>query len=513
MPFAQFGAPHRNAELARESYPADFICEAIDQTRGWFYTLMTVGTLVFDESSYRNVVCLGHILAEDGRKMSKHLGNILEPMPLMDRHGADAVRWFMLCSGSPWASRRVGHKALEEIASKVIRTYWSIASFQSLYARANGWTPATGTGDTAPQVLDRWALSRAHRLAAEVDAAMLDYDTARAGRLLAAYVDDLSNWYVRRSRRRFWDGDPAALGTLHECLSVLSRLLAPFIPFVTEQVWEALFATTGAEDSVHLASWPEPDASLIDETLEEQVALVRRLIELGRAARADSKMKTRQPLAKALISAPGWAVLPPDLQDQVRDELNVVAITDLGDAGELVELSVRANFRELGRRFGKRTQAIATAIQSADPEQFVAAFRRGEATVTVDGETLTIDESEATVSETPRSGWAVASSGSDTVALDLELTHELRLAGTVREIVRLVQEARKNAGFDVSDRIVLCWRVGGSPEPAEAIRTHEPLLAAEVLADAVHEGAPDDESAWHTSADSELGLRVWLRRV
>jgi isoleucyl-tRNA synthetase len=506
MPFAQFGAPYRNAEEARAAYPADFICEAIDQTRGWFYSLMAVGTLVFDQSSYRNVVCLGHILAEDGRKMSKHLGNILEPIPLMDRHGADALRWFMLCSGSPWSSRRVGHKVLEEIASKVIRTYWSIASFQSLYARANGWTPGTEGERT---VLDRWALSEVHRVAAEVDDALENFDTARAGKALSACIDDLSNWYVRRSRRRFWDGDPAALSTLHECLDVLTRLLAPLTPFVTEQVWSALFAATGGVDSVHLATWPAADPARIDAELSEQVALVRRLVELGRSARADSKMKTRQPLGQALISAPGWSALPAELKDQVRDELNVVGLANLSEADELVELSVKANFRELGRRFGKRTQAVADAIHAADATAFVEDYRAGRATVELDGETLPIGGDEVIVAETPRSGWAVASAGSDTVALDLELTHELRLAGLAREVVRLVQEARKNAGFDVTDRIELWWRVGGAPTPAEAIRTHGEQLAAEVLATAVHEGTPTEEL--FSAEDEELGLRVWLR--
>ncbi|SHG62099.1 Isoleucyl-tRNA synthetase [Jatrophihabitans endophyticus] len=509
MPFAQFGAPYRNADAAKAAYPADFICEAIDQTRGWFYSLMAVGTLVFEQSSYRNVVCLGHILAEDGRKMSKHLGNILEPIPLMDRHGADALRWFMLCSGSPWSSRRVGHKALEEIASKVVRTYWSVASFQSLYARANDWTPGGATGE--PTVLDRWALSEVHRVAGEVDDALERFDTARAGKALAAYVDDLSNWYVRRSRRRFWDGDDAALATLHECLDVLTRLLAPFVPFVTEQVWQALYAATGAVDSVHLATWPEQDAAQVDATLAEQVALVRRLVELGRSARADSKVRTRQPLGQALISAPGWAALPAGLQDQVRDELNVVELADLGDTGELVQLSVKANFRELGRAFGKRTQAVANAIHAADADAFVAAYRAGTASVELDGETLPIAGEMVVVAETPRSGWAVASDGSDTVALDLELTHELRLAGLFREIVRTVQDARKNAGLDVTDRIELWWRVGGSPDPAEAIRRHADQFAREVLATTLTEGEPDEDA--HRVEDAELGLTVWLRRA
>jgi isoleucyl-tRNA synthetase len=459
------------------------------------------------------VVCLGHILAEDGRKMSKHLGNILEPIPLMDEHGADALRWFMLCSGSPWSSRRVGHKVLEEIASKVIRTYWSVASFQSLYARANGWTPGAGIdpAGATPTVLDRWALSEVHRLAAEVDDALANYDTARAGRALAGYIDNLSNWYVRRSRRRFWDGEPAALDTLHTCLDVLTRLLAPLVPFVTERVWAALFASTGGGDSVHLATWPQADPNSVDETLGAQVALVRRLVELGRAARAEAKMKTRQPLLRALISAPGWSALPAELQAQVRDELNVVELAGLGDAEELVEVSVKANFRELGRRFGKRTQLVASAIAAVDPEVLVAAHRAGAATVEVDGETVPLEVDDLIISETPRSGWMVATDGADTVALDLEITHELRLAGLFREIVRLVQEARKNAGLDVSDRIELWWRVGGSPDPADAIRAHLDQLAAEVLAVQVTEGDPGQPM--YTTVDEELGLTVWLRRV
>jgi isoleucyl-tRNA synthetase len=428
----------------------------------------------------------------------------------MDRHGADALRWFMLCSGSPWSSRRVGHKVLDEIASKIIRTYWSVASFQSLYARANGWTPEAGVAGERT-VLDHWALSEVHRLAGEVDDALENFDTARAGKALATYIDDLSNWYVRRSRRRFWDGDPAALATLHESLDVLTRLLAPFIPFVTDRVWAALFAATGSVDSVHLSSWPAADIALVDPALSEQVALVRRLVELGRAARADSKIKTRQPLARALISAPGWEALPEDLKAQVRDELNVVDLARLGDADELVELTVKANFRELGRRFGKRTQSVANAITAADPVALVEAYRRGDATVEVDGETLTISGDEIVVGETPRSGWAVSSDGADTVALDLELTHELRLAGLVREIVRLVQDARKNAGLEVTDRIELWWRVGGSPEPAEAIRTHADLLAREVLAVALQEGAPSTEL--FSAQDEELGLKIWLQRA
>ncbi len=239
------GTRTSNEDAFAGQYPADFICEAIDQTRGWFYTLMAVGTLVFGESSYRNVVCLGHILDEDGRKMSKHLGNILAPMPLMDEHGADALRWFMLASGSPWQARRVGHSAIADVVRKTLLTYWNTVSFQSLYARTAGWSPADGAPAPADRpVIDRWVLSEAQTLARGVDEALEAFDTQRAGRLLSTFVDDLSNWYVRRSRRRFWEGDPAALATLHEALRVVTLCLAPFTPFITERVWQDLFRAT-----------------------------------------------------------------------------------------------------------------------------------------------------------------------------------------------------------------------------------------------------------------------------
>jgi isoleucyl-tRNA synthetase len=509
MPFAQFGAPHRNAELARQNYPADFISEAIDQTRGWFYTLMVIGTLVFDQSSYRNVVCLGHILAEDGRKMSKHLGNILEPIPLMERHGADAVRWFMLAGGSPWSARRIGHKNLEEIASKVLRTYWSIASFQSLYARANGWTPGAATGE--PSVLDGWARAEANRVAAEVDAALEVYDPARAGRALSGLIDDLSNWYVRRSRRRFWDGDPAALQTLHDCLDILTRLLAPFVPFVTERVWQALFAETTGVESVHLASWPDT-AAPVDPELSAQVSLVRRVVELGRAARATSGVKTRQPLARALISAPGWTGLPEQLRQEVADELNVVELAELASAEDLVHVTVKPNFRALGKRFGSRTKDVAAAITATDPAELARTLREaGTMRLASLGEDVTAED--VLISEAPVSGWAVESSGPETVALDLELTGELRRLGLLREVIRIVQDARKNAGFDVTDRITLHWTVGGSPEPAQAIREHLSELASEVLATSVAEGAPAEADGFFAAGDDDLGLQLWLTRA
>jgi isoleucyl-tRNA synthetase len=502
MPFAQFGAPHRNNAEFEASYPAQYICEAIDQTRGWFYSLMAVGTTVFGRSSYETVLCLGHILADDGRKMSKHLGNILEPVPLMDRHGADALRWFMLCSGSPWSARRVGHGALEEIVRKVLLTYWNTASFLALYATTAGWTPGTEVAGGRP-LLDRWALSELDRTVTEVDAAMEDFDTARAGKRLAAFVDDLSNWYVRRSRRRFWDGDPAALATLHECLEVLTRLMAPFTPFVTDVVHEAL---TGG-DSVHLRSWPAATGAY-DPSLAEQVALVRRLVELGRSARTASKVRTRQPLGRALVGAAGWDRLPEELRAQVAEELNVQSVETLAGGSELVDVAVKPNFRALGKRFGSGTRAVAAAVAAADPVELVAALRAGSATVVVDGAAVALGAEDLVVTETPRTGWAVAADGGETVALDLEVTPALRRAGLAREVVRLVQDARKASGLEVTDRIALTWSAA-SAELAEALREHAGPVAGEVLATSFTEGTPGPDAR----TDAELGLTFALARA
>jgi isoleucyl-tRNA synthetase len=511
MPFAQHGYPYHNAETFTARYPAQFISEAIDQTRGWFYTLMAVGTLVFDRSPYETVVCLGHILAEDGRKMSKHLGNIIEPIPLMDTHGADAVRWFMAAVGSPWAARRVGHTTLQEVVRKTLLTYWNTASFQSLYGRTAGWTPSGA--DPAPAgrpVLDRWLLSELHRLVRGVDAAFEAFDTQEAGKLLSAFVDDLSNWYVRRSRRRFWAGDPAALATLHEAVTTVTLLMAPIIPFVTERLWQDLVRPVAPDAalSVHLASFPEADPAQIDDQLSARMALVRRLVELGRSARADSGTKTRQPLSRAVVSAPGFADLPADLVAEIAAELNVGTVTTSG--GSLVDITAKANFRALGKRFGKGVQAVAAAVAAADAAALSESLRTsGSATVQVNGDPVTLAPDEVILTETPRQGWAVASDAGSTVALDLQITPELRRAGIARDVIRQVQEARKSSGFEVTDRIVLRYRAGHA-ETAAALREHAALVADEVLAADYAEGDP-----WPGATpfvDAATGLEFWLRR-
>lgn len=515
MPFAQWGYPYRNKDVFERTYPAQFISEAIDQTRGWFYTLMAIGTLVFDKSSFENVVCLGHILAEDGRKMSKHLGNILQPIPLMDQHGADAVRWFMAAGGSPWAARRVGHGTIQEVVRKTLLTYWNTVAFQALYARTSGWAP----GEADPAVgdrplLDRWLVGEVNVLTRDVTDALESYDTQRAGKLLSAFVDDLSNWYVRRSRRRFWQGDPAALRTLHDVVETVTRLLAPLVPFITERVWQDLVVPVvpGAPDSVHLSAWPAVDEQRIDPALSERMLLVRRLVELGRATRAESGVKTRQPLSRALVAAAGFEGLSAELRAQITEELNVSSLASLAEVGgSLVDTTAKANFRALGKRFGKGVQAVAAAVAAADAAALSAALRDGgTAVVVVDGETVALSPDEVIITETPREGWSVASDSGATVALDLEITPELRLAGLARDVIRLVQEARKTSGFDVSDRIHVRYDASGA-ELESALAAHTALIHDEVLAESFLCGPPEDGFG-APFTDEALGLTFHLRK-
>jgi isoleucyl-tRNA synthetase len=529
MPFAQHGAPWQNSGQFEVAYPAQFICEAIDQTRGWFYSLMAVGTLAFGRSSYENVVCLGHVVDEHGRKMSKHLGNVLEPMGVLNSHGADAVRWFFAASGSPWGQRRIGPGVLDEIVRKVLLTYWNTASFLVLYANAPGagaavWTPESVAGAYAPPepagrpLLDRWLLSEAQACVRDVTASLEAFDSAAAGRRLAALIDDLSNWYVRRSRRRFWAGPASADGasafaTLHSALVTVTKLMAPITPFLTDYLWGVL-REAEAPESVHLAQWPAADASLIDAALAAQMALTRRVVELGRSARSAAGVGIRQPLERALVGASGFAELPAELRSLVAEELNVhsVAPLDSGAAdGELVRYSVKPEFRALGKRFGPGTQAVAAAIRAADPAA-VAAAVAGSGSVRLDvpgAGPVEITAQDVIVTQTPAEGWGVAVADGETVALDLAVTPALRAEGLAREVVRRIQEARKAAGLAVTDRIALRWSATEG-DLADAISAHGALIAGEVLAETFEPAEPPGPAGWHDHADADLGLHFWL---
>ena len=516
MPFAQWGYPHKEGSIEefKAAYPADFIAEAIDQTRGWFYTLMTIGTLVFDQSSYKTVLCLGHILDKDGRKMSKHLGNVLQPIPLMDQHGADAVRWYMLAAGSPWSARRVGHDALSDVVRKTLLTYWNTVSFFTLYANAASFTLSVADQTLSTNTMDTWIISELNSLIASVDQAYAAFDSQEAGRLLAAFIDDLSNWYVRRSRRRFWDGESSALNTLYHCLKVLTQLMSPMVPFITEHVWQVLIRAGEAQapESVHLSSFPVSNPDLINQSLGGQVALSRRLVELGRAARAESKIKIRQPLGRALVSAPGFATMEQEIREQITDELNVLALDDLSTQGEdLVNVSIKANFRNIGARYGSDVQAIAAAIASISGSaaaEFVKSVRTAGATgfeLGYENKVATITVDDLVITETPKEGWSVASHSGESLALDLALTPDLIQAGLMREVIRTIQEERKNANFDISDRIHVRWSAGA--DVSAAISRYQSEIATEVLALSITQS--DDL----TSATNEIGLSLSLTKA
>ena len=405
MPFAQWHAPFEQQERFEQRFPADFICEALDQTRGWFYSLLAVSTLLFDEAPYRNVVCLGLLLDGNGEKMSKSKGNIVVPWDVIDAHGADAFRWYFFTSKYPWDGYLFSLEAVGEALRQFLLQLWNTYGFYVLYANAAGdeydrAEPATD--------LDRWALSRLQGTIGAVTEALERYDATTAGRHIQAFVDELSNWYVRRSRRRFWDGDPAAFGTLHTCLVTVARLLAPFTPFVADEIYDNLDAT---EPSVHLTDFPVSGA--VDADLEWRMGVVRSTVEMGRSARAQAKVKVRQPLAAAVVVASGAErAAIESLEAEVRDELNVKAIRFVERADELGSYEVKPNYRALGPRFGKRMPVVAEAVAALDPARVAAALREGRTVgVNVDGHEHELGPEDLQLVMKPLEGYQVERHG------------------------------------------------------------------------------------------------------
>jgi isoleucyl-tRNA synthetase len=506
MPFAQHHYPYERAEQFQKEFPADFICEALDQTRGWFYSLLAVSTLLFDRSSYENVVCLGLILDADGQKMSKSKGNTVEPWQVLDKYGADAFRWYFFTSKQPWDGYRFSEEAIGEGVRLFLKQLWSTYFFYALYANANASVlnevngagaepaPATGPGAggsgtsaaTAESALDRWALSRTAATAQTVAERLDAYDATTAGRAIAELVDDLSNWYVRRSRRRFWDGEQAAFATLRECLLIVSKLLAPFCPFVADEIYDNLDGTLA---SVHLCDFPVGDAlPRREESLEEAMAIARETVRLGLGARAQAKIKVRQPLAEAVVVADGRERAAIErLAAIVREELNVRRVRFVAGAEELGEYEVKANYRTLGPLFGKDMPLAAEAIAALDPTKLAAAVRGGRADGTSESIGISVGDREHTLTEQDviltmkaPDGYSVEREGAHAVALDLEIDDSLLREGRSREIVHAVQNARKSAGLEVEDRIELI--LSGDAALLEAAREHESYVSSETLA-------------------------------
>ncbi|MFL5831501.1 MAG: isoleucine--tRNA ligase [Solirubrobacteraceae bacterium] len=474
MPFAQYHAPHEDQAHFEERFPADFICEALDQTRGWFYSLLAVSTLLFDRSSYRNVVCLGLILDEEGRKMSKSLGNVVAPWEVIDRYGADAFRWYFFTSKYPWDGYRFSLETIGEAVRQFLLQLWNTYGFYVLYANANDVARDAGG---PPSELDRWLRSRLSATIEVVRERMDEFDATGAGREIAAFVDELSNWYVRRSRRLFWDGNPGAFETLRHALVTVAQLLAPFIPFIADEIYDNL---DGSEPSVHLCNYPVPEAR--DEELEEAMAVARQTVRLGLAARASSKLKVRQPLRAAVIVADGFERRAIERFEQlVREELNVREVRFVSEADELGQVEIKPNYRALGPRFGKEMPLVAAAVAGLDPVRVAAALRDGTAVgISVGGSDHELGADDLLVSMKPLPGYQVEREGSHAVALELEVDDELRIEGWAREIVHAIQAARRDAGLDVTDRIALT--LAGDPPLVDAARAHQDYIAGETLA-------------------------------
>ncbi len=476
MPFAQYHAPHENIEHFEARFPADFICEALDQTRGWFYSLLAVSTLLFDRSPYRNVVCLGLILDEQGRKMSKSLGNIVDPWDVIDRYGADALRWYFFTAKQPWDGYRFSLETIGEAVRQFLLQLWNTYGFYVLYANANHVEPVS-LDVVQPTELDRWALSRLQATIERVQDRMDAFDATDAGRTIATFVEEISNWYVRRSRRRFWDGDPPAFATLRECLVTVAKLLAPFCPFLADEIYDNL---EGAEPSVHLCDFPQ--AAARDRELEAVMAVARQTVALGLAARGQAKLKVRQPLRAAVVVATGFEREAIErTADIVREELNVRELRFVSEADELGQVEVKPNYRTLGPRFGKHMPLVAAAVAGLDPARAAATLRDGGiVAIAVGGQDHELSEEDLIISMKPLAGYQVERQGSHAVALELEIDDELRIEGWARDIVRAVQTARQAAGLEVTDRIVLT--LDGDAVLVAAAREHEDYIAGETLA-------------------------------
>jgi isoleucyl-tRNA synthetase len=492
MPFAQHHYPFENRELFESQFPADFISEAVDQTRGWFYTLHVLSTLLFDAVAFKTCIVLGHINDEQGRKMSKRLGNVVDPMAVMPETGADALRWYF-CINNPEVNARFSARLVREGAQKFILPLWNALSFFTIYANLDGWQPGgpqSAFADRPP--LDRWILLRLDRLVDATTAHLEQYRVLDAARGIERFVDDLTNWYIRRSRDRFWAGaaeqeagKESAYQTLYEVLTTLARLIAPFTPFLAEVLHGHLSRdrAPGAADSVHLETWPSTEHDRADDQLDEAMTAVQRIVRLGHAARNTHGLKTRQPLAAVTLVTADTTLeskVQPQL-DLLRDELNVREVRWARERTDYVHHEVVPVFPRLGPRLGKRMPALKQALAEADGNRLAAELeRRGRIRIAVADEPFELESEDVEVRLVEREGTATQGDRELLVALESDLTPELIAEGWAREVVHRIQAARKSADLDYADRIRVHYRA--DDELASAIAAHHDWIAHETLA-------------------------------
>ncbi len=501
MQVAQWHYPFENQEILKTQHPADYVCEAVDQTRGWFYSLHAISTLLFDKPAFKNVVCLGLILDENGYKMSKSRGNIVDPWDVINTHGADALRWYLFTAGPPGESKRFSLNLVGETVRRFSLTLWNVYAFFVTYANLDGWRPRPGE-QPAYSELDRWLRSELHALVRDVTAAYEAYDALNATRPVERFVERLSNWYLRRSRRRFWKSEAdedkhAAYSTLYEALVTVAKLIAPAMPFMAEELYQNLVRSVdeGAAESVHLADWPTVDEAAIDEKLNQEMSLVLKLVSLGHAARNKAGIKVRQPLREAAfaVGRAGEQDVVPRHADLLTEELNVKQVRVLSGQGEAVSYSLKPLPKQLGQKYKGLFPKVRQAILALDAEEAAAKLLAGQPIqVEVEGQTYAILPDEVEVRMEAHSGLTVASEGAYLAALDTEITPELRQEGLARDFVRWVQDARKKAGLELSDRIRLFYQA--PEEVAAAVEAFREYVMAEVLAVEMTAGAPPEDA-------------------
>jgi len=499
MPVAQWHYPFENQELFQQQFPADFISEAVDQTRGWFYTLHAIATLLFDQPCYKNVIVLGLILDAQGRKMSKSDKNVVDPWEVISAHGADAMRWYLITAAPPWNERRFSVELTGKVARRFMRTLWNTYSFLVTYANIDGFQPGNDPIPLAKRSpLDRWIVSELNHTIATVTTFLDDYDPTGAARRIERFVDDLSNWYVRRSRRRFWKSEHdedkiAAYETLYECLVTTAKLLAPFTPFIAEELYQNLVRSVdpSAPESVHLARYPEADTSALDEELMNDTRLIMQLVRLGHAARNSAGIKVRQPLAEVLIRprSPEEVERISNLADQITDELNVKSLRFLEDDGQVLEYQLNPIPSVLGKKYGPLFPKIRAALQTANQSKLAQRIKRGQTVdISIEGQGISLLPEEVEVKTSAKEGYAVAEDAGYLVAITTKLTDDLIQEGLAREIIRRIQTMRKDAGFRIEETIHTYYEA--TDRLREVLQRWGEYIAQETLSAILTEGPP-----------------------
>lgn len=496
MPFAQFHYPFENRELLEKNFPADFISEAIDQTRGWFYVLLAISSVLFEKAPFKNCIVLGHVNDKDGIKMSKHKGNVVDPWSVLDKQGADAVRWYFYTSSAPWLPSRFAPEIVSEVQRKFLGTLWNTYAFFVLYAEIDKYDPSLyDIANVKLSVMDRWILSELNTLIDFVDKGLDKYNITDTSRAIEKFTDNLSNWYVRRCRERFWGSDMsedkiAAYTTLYTALTTLAKLAAPFVPFITEQIYGNLVLPfyKNVPVSVHLTSFPVCDKAFIDTQLGETMDRVINIVSLGRTARNACAIKNRQPLSELLIRADKFDSLPEEYLDILKEELNVKKVAFISDSSGFASYEIKPQLRTLGPKYGPLIGKIREHLAQCDSSALVNAVRKGETvTVSIDNTLVAFKEEDLLISDKNKEGYQTVSEKGITVILNTELSQELIQEGLMRELVSKIQTMRKESGFNVTDHIVVTYSCG--EKLAEVIEKYKSEIMQDTLADSITAGS------------------------